>query len=131
MVRQLITVPVGPFRKDPNSRYEVDGFFDAAIQVHYIGDHPIVEFIELSSDPRLRVLYGEIEVFATPADEVLMQICVEADFDRNDPEVPYSYIFPALQLALWRPVVPEDEHDEDGRYFSTIGIGQRGYFDQH
>jgi hypothetical protein len=51
---------------------------------------------------------------------------------QHDPkwrEIPYSYIFRSLQLSLWRPVLPSSPSDAEGRYFSTIGIGVRGYYD--
>jgi hypothetical protein len=38
------------------------------------------------------------------------------------------YVFLALDLALWRPTLPEGTHDPEGRTFNTVGVGVRGYF---
>jgi hypothetical protein len=129
-VRQVMPEKPRPFQKTPNSKYEVDAFHGSAFQVFYGGEQPVVEYIELSGGLRVRALYGDLDVFATPADEVIARISVDADHDKEDPELPYAYIFPGLQLALWRPRLPEDDGDEDGRYFATIGIDRNGYFDK-
>ncbi len=115
------------FRKTPKSLHETDAFFRNAFQVFYDGDQPAVEYIELSGGSTIRAFYCDLDVFATPADEVVAFISRDSTFDPNDRKIPYSYIFPGLQLSLWRPTVPESESDSDGRYFSTIGIGTRGY----
>ncbi len=77
----------------------------------------------------VRALYKDIDIFVTPADDVVARIARDTAFDPNEPEIPYSYVFPELQLSLWRPVIPESDTDAEGRHFSTIGIGRRGYYD--
>jgi hypothetical protein len=124
-VRRVMPELAKPFRKAPTSRYETDAFHQNAFQVFYGGDQPEVEFIELSRGSVVRALYRDLDVFATPADEVVTYISRESEFDRSDPEIPYSYLFRELQLSLWRPTIPESDTDTDGRYFSTIGIGKR------
>ena len=118
-----------PFRKTKDSRYETDAFHQSGFQVSYGGEQPTVEFIELSRESGFRAFYRELEVFATSAAEVVVFISRDAAFDDADPELPYTYQFRGLQLSLWRPVIPESEADTEGRCFSTIGIGRRGYFD--
>ena len=117
----------GPFRKGSSVAPLTDAFHHSAFQVFYAGDQPIVEYIELSRDAELRAFYRGLDVFATPADEVAAFISRDAIYDEAGREFPYSYIFRRLQLSLWRPVLPED--DDSGRFFSTIGIGRRGYYD--
>ena len=51
-----------------------------------------------------------------------------AAFDDSHPELGYSYVYPALETALWRPVIPESEDDAEGLTFETVGVGARGYF---
>ncbi len=46
-----------------------------------------------------------------------------AKFDETDPELGYSYIFPDIELSIWRPNI-------DDEFFSTIGIGQKGYYSE-
>ena len=116
-----------PFRKDATVAPLTDAFHQSAFQVFYAGDPPIVEYIELSRDADFRALYGGLDVFATPADEIAAFISRHASYNQEGREFPYSYIFHELQLSLWRPVASKD--DESGRFFSTIGIGRKGYYD--
>lgn len=109
------------FRKTPASAHETDAWYGNGFQVFYGGREPSVEFIEVSADRDYVVRYDGVEVFATPADELVKIIAAEARFDESDPELGYSYLFPALELALWRPT-------RDQPYFSTIGVGIAGYF---
>jgi hypothetical protein len=72
-------------------------------------------------------MYKGHDVFETKAQDLVNFISQEAPYDPDDPEIGFSYVFPILELALWRPVKPEDEDDPEGQYFSTIGIGCQGY----
>ena len=58
---------------------------------------------------------------------------------RIGPEQGYSFIFPKIEMSLWRQSIPEDEEDDKckmdseeyekpGTYFDTIGLGASGYF---
>ena len=109
------------FRKTPASVHDTDAWYDSGFQVFYGGHGPSVEFIEVSANRDYVVQYGGVDVFATPADELVKAIAAEASFDGSDPELGYSYVFPALELALWRPT-------REQPYFSTIGVGIAGYF---
>ena len=128
-VRRVLLEPPQSFRKTPTSRYKTDGFFQNAFQVFYGGDRPTVEFIELSGGSAVRPFYRDLNVLATPADEVVAFISRHAPFDTSDSEIPYSYTFCTLQLSLWRPIIPGSADDTIGRYFSTVGIGRKGYYD--
>src|SRR5262245_30939566 len=96
-VRRAMTESPRSFRKTPKSRYETDVFFQNAFQVFYGGDQPAVEFIELSRGLAVRAFYHDLDVFATPADEVLEFISRDAAFDAKGREIPYSYVFRGLQ----------------------------------
>jgi hypothetical protein len=55
-----------------------------------------------------------------------------AAYDPTEPELGHAYIFPDLDLSLWRPVLPESPEDLEAREFSTIGFGMAGdYGDRH
>jgi hypothetical protein len=125
-LRAAMKAVPNPIRKG-DSAWETDAFFESAFQVFYAGDEPRVEFIELHQDDDIRPFIDGIDVFATPAAELVMRLDQKSRYDRGTDE--YCYIFHDWELALWRPVVPADPDDEDGRYFSTIAIGVRGYFD--
>lgn len=117
------------FRKVEGDRWETDAYFGGGFQVFYGGHEPRVEFIELSRSGGMVALFEGLDVFGTPAAELIARLDRRCPYDRNDPEIGYSYIFRDWELALWRPVVPEGPGDDEGRYFSTIGVGVRGYFD--
>ena len=128
-VRLAMPEPSKPFMKGQTSRCEVDAFHHNAFQVFYDAETVTAEYIELSRGSVFRALYRGLDIFATPAGEVVAYISRDAAFDETDQEIPYSYIFRDLQLSLWRPTIPESDSDMDGRVFSTIGIGKRGYYD--
>lgn len=108
----------------------VDAFHDCGFQVFYAEGEtgPTAEFIELSARFDFRAIYRGIDIFATPADQVLAHVSVDAPFDPDDPEFGYSYIFHDLDLALWRPVIQSAPDEPEGREFSTIGVGIADYF---
>lgn len=91
-----------------------------------------VEYISISNPKNdgVKVLYQGTDVFVTPANELIKIIEKNTGlrYDRDDPELHYSFIFHDVDLSFWRPVIPEDENDEDGKYFETIGIGIKGYY---
>jgi hypothetical protein len=122
-VRKAMTVPPEEYRKAADGRYTADAFH-GGFHVFYEGDEPAVEYIELSRDSGLEAILDGANVFAVPADDLVSQLTRHSPFDPNDPELGYSFVFPQLELALWRPVPFAPE----GRFFSTVGIGVRGYF---
>ncbi|MGV7197861.1 hypothetical protein [Xanthomonas euvesicatoria] len=88
------------------------------------GIEPSVEFIELSANCGFEVLCLGQRVFSTPASRLVEKFLAVTPFDPFDKELGYSYVFPELELALWRP----DMEEPQGEYFSTVGIGCVGYF---
>jgi hypothetical protein len=78
-----------------------------------------------------------VEIFKTPAPILIEKISnsTNSEFNKAGKEIPYSYVFPSIDLAVWRQVIPEkDEQTEqisesdEGKYFWTIGIGVKGYY---
>jgi hypothetical protein len=123
-------VPLPPVRVET----PVDVYHDAGFQVSYDASG-IVEYIELSRGGAFVARYGGVDVFTTPADELVALVAKTTSYDPDDPEPGYTYLFPALDLSLWRPVLPEDCEEEDqpdeydcGRVFTTIGVGRQGYY---
>lgn len=90
----------------------------------YEGDEPTVAFIELSNGPNLRAVLFGLSVFTTPVPALISEMGRQAELDRTDPELGYSYMFPSLELAFWRP----DNDDDETPYFATVGIGRAGYY---
>ncbi len=114
------------FRKSGQDDTPADAYYHSALQVFFDKDQ--VEYIELSADESVTAIYRGHNVFGTKVQDLVDLVSREAPYDPDDPESGYSYIFPKPELALWRPVMPEDEDDPEGQYFLTIGIGRRGYF---
>jgi hypothetical protein len=127
-VRRVMPRPHESFLKVPDSKHETDAFHDGGFQVFYTGEAPLVEYIELSRDSGFRVLYKGLDVFATAVDQVLAHVTGDAPFDPANPVLGYAYIFPELDLSLWRPVLPESPDDPQGREFATMGLGVPGYY---
>ncbi len=110
-------------KRGPNT----DCFFKNAFQVHYSSDDA-VEFIETASESLFRVLFHGQCLHELIADEAVKFVSKFGEYDRNDRELGYSYVFPTLQISLWRAVLPEGPDDTVGRYFEAVGFGKTGYF---
>ncbi len=115
-----------PFSKD-GAAVSTDAFHESAFQVFYDADDR-VEYIELSASDRMTALLDGEEVLVVPAEQVVENLAHRTPFDESDPELGYSYVFLELELAFWRPTLPEDENGDDGRTFATVGVGRPGYF---
>jgi hypothetical protein len=126
--RDVVLAALGPcaksYRKSTSSRFPTDVWFDGGLQVFYGGDAPTVEYIELSSHAGVAAILLGHDVFATPASSLVSLVQEHARVDDTDAEQGFSYVFPSLELSLWRPVATEPE----GHFFSTIGVGTRGYY---
>jgi hypothetical protein len=116
--------PTDSFRRTSSSRYPTDAWFENSFQVSYDGDEPTVAFIELCNDSNLEAVVFGLPVFTTAVSTLIREIECHAALDETDPELGYSYTFPKIELAFWRP----DNDDEETPYFATIGIGVAGYF---
>lgn len=116
--------PQESYRKTPTSPHATDAWFDGQLQVFYAGNHPRIEFIEVSAGRLLEPVAFGVKVLGAPAVEVVGLLTQHADFDVHDPELGYSYTFPALELSLWRPYVEPPE----GLTFQSVGIGVAGYY---
>jgi hypothetical protein len=109
-------------------KHPVHTFLRSTIQVFYCAKTGLVEYIELSRNANFEVWYRDISVFETEATQLVSLISAITLPDETHPEFGYSYVFPEIEFSLWRPVMPESDSDEDGRFFSTVGIGVRGYY---
>ncbi|CAM1342154.1 hypothetical protein [Tenacibaculum amylolyticum] len=112
-------------------------YFDNELQITF--DNNKVDFIEFygKNAEHLEVLLDTLYIFKIPAVELLIKITelTRSKYDVTNEEIPYSYIFPTIDLSLWRQVIPElDENNEniadsdEGKFFWSIGIGTKGYY---
>lgn len=123
MTREEVRAVLG----EPNYAQGNREGFPLGLSVSFTSDGR-VEFIESSRSDACVAYYCGVPVHGTPVEELIAHISKSAEFDPNDPELGYSYIFKSLQLSLWRATVPESPADEDGRYFEAVGVGAPGYF---
>ena len=72
------------------------------------------------------VAFRGIDIFGTPADALVTQLREITSIDVD--EDGHSATAPDLLLALWRSVVPEDDDDQDGRYFESVLLSRPGYY---
>jgi hypothetical protein len=127
VVHDVLGPPAASFMKTSSSRWPTDAWFESTFQVFYSGAAPTVTFIELSRNREHQVqLFGH-SVFSVEVDRLVSALESHAAFDRSDPELGFSYVFPALELSLWRPTM---DHPED-QFFRTVGIGTPGYYTRH
>lgn len=118
---------------DEHSSQNRDFFHSNAFQVFYDA-RDRVEYVELSLDPTFRVVLQGRPVLLEPADQIITWAETLWRLDRTDKEFPYSAVFPDVDLAFWRPTVPEPgapidtEGQTAGLTFETVGVGIPGYF---
>lgn len=94
----------------------------------YFDDADTVEAVELGRpDDGESVTFRDLDVFATPADEVMEALNQHAEVEVTDGS--HAATAPSLYLAFWRPTVPEDPEDEEGRYFESVLVAAPGYDD--
>jgi len=126
-VRRVMAEPPLSFKK---GTHWVDAYRLSTVQIFFADDEQHIEYIEISANEQILVLYRGVDVFTTPADTLIDLISQQGAFDPNDPQLGYSYIFPALELSLWRPGLPDQAGDDAYRCFITLGIGRVGYYSQ-
>ena len=129
-VRAVMGETPDEFFKAEGAHHATDSYYDSAFQVSYSDEPPVVNFVEVFGGGGVEIFLEGMDVFATDAATVIAKVTERHAFDEHDPELGYTYVFPELELAFWRPSIPNDEFDE-GRFFSTVAIGLRGYFARH
>jgi hypothetical protein len=116
------------FMKTPQSKHPTEAWHNRAFHVYYCGPAATVEFIEVAQSDEFVALYKGVDVHRTKADELVAYVARDTPFDRSDRELGYAYVFPAIELSLWRAVMPKSADDPDGQFFEAVGLGIRGYF---
>lgn len=123
-VQDLMPEVSEPFLKSRRSKIETDSYHKAGFQVFYDYQTACVEYIELSRGcPFMAEIFG-VDPFSICAEELIKYLSEKAKFDQADPGLGSSYILPEFELSVWRPGI-------DDEFFSTIGIGQKGYYSEN
>jgi hypothetical protein len=126
MSREDVHGAIGPPQrqyKKFQSKMLTDCYYDNELQIFY-GDDGRVEYVEINGPGQLAALLQGVDLLSVAAEEAIEHVGRMAEFDPSGLEIPYQYVFPGLDLALWRPVVDEPE----GRTFRSLGVGRSGYF---
>jgi hypothetical protein len=97
----------------------------------YFGGDGLCNAIEVGGrDQNLsRVTYDGIDIFGTPADELVRQLRIRTPvlMEQHD----HAATAHELLLSVWRSHVPEDDdddEDEDGRFFDSVLVARPGYY---
>ena len=107
---------------------EVDAYHGNAFQL-FFDENERVEYIELWKSPELSVNYKGIDIFRLRAEDLVGLISRDAPFDANQPELGFSYVFPLLEMSVWRPTIPDPEDgNSEWTTFATVGVGRKGYY---
>jgi hypothetical protein len=98
----------------------------------YFDMSQVVEAIEVytpvaGADEWDRVFWAELDVFATPVEELVAQLRQRTTVIEE--ENGHSYTLPELLLAFWRSITPETEDDLEGRQFESVLVARPGYYD--
>jgi len=86
-----------------------DLFFDGALVVHY-DEHRRAEWIAAGDGLPLR--HEGLDLFQAAADTVLVHLMQFGTLEEDDQEPGRAYVFPSLQLSLWRPDDPRVLQEE-------------------
>ncbi len=125
-VKRALGDPVKSYPKLPGAPL-TDTYFGADLQVSF-DPADRVEYIELNGPGAVKAVFQGRSLFELPADDVLEWMKRFAEYDPDNPEIGYSYVYPDLDLSLWRPTLPEGPEDDEGRSFRSIGMGRAGYY---
>ena len=120
-VRAVVQSPSEPFEKAEGSPLS-DAFFDGRLKVHYDASDKAC-CVEIASGGPVDAVYEGMRLLASPAPVVVAHMAKRASWDKQDPELPACYVFPALDLALRR---------DDARHptFTSVILGVEGYFER-
>ena len=131
IIKQLGTPQV--LCRTPGSRpawavHRPSGLFIAA----YVDADDLVEAIEFGRPDGNgdTVSYAGIDVFTTPAADLITQLRQRTTIDVEEEEDGHAFTAPSLLLSLWRPVTPQSPDDQEGRFFESVLIARPGYYDQ-
>jgi hypothetical protein len=112
------------------SREEADWLLERGMSLDSAGSPPVVTFIQVSH--RADAEYRGIDLFDEDrsADEVVAEVVRAEGLDPADyPPGRHEYLFPVLNMLLWRGEV-SDVEGEQGYTFQSASIHVPGYYDR-
>ena len=100
-----------------------DSYYDGSLRIAYDAEDRVAS-IELSAGGDLRPMYRDIDLFESPVTKAVSALEKDGPFDPDAPEMPFTFVFPALELALER----SDEADD--ATFERLTLGGEGFYSQ-
>ena len=100
-----------------------DQYYDGTLTIAYDAEDRVAS-IELSAGGDLRPVYRDIDLFDSPVSKAVSALEKDGPFDPDAPEMPFTFVFPALELALER----SDEADD--ATFERLTMGGEGFYSQ-
>ncbi len=100
-----------------------ESYYDGALRVSYDAEDR-VSSLELSAGGEIKVLYRDIDLFDVPTKKAVAALEKDGPYDPDAPEMPFTFVFPALELSLERP----DEADDSS--FERLVMGGEGFYSQ-
>jgi hypothetical protein len=77
----------------------------------------------------VRVLYGEISIFETPADELIVTLGEQTPLEIESDGL--SVVAPELLIALSRDMLEVGTDGIEGRYFASMLMAKPGYYEAY
>src|SRR5262245_30058793 len=122
-VREALGEEARPFWKRLRMEHMVDAFETLGFHVYYQGMAAMVEFIEVHHEEGAAFRYEGVDIFRTPAPELIRILTAKTPGYGNDCE----HTFPALQFGFYRSHPFDAEYQEFDRW-ESLGVGPTGYF---
>lgn len=121
--REAMAVSGFPLEK---AHDRLDYFCDASVQLEY-GTDEKVQFIGVSGNAKLRVIFRGVNVFNLPAAELFL-LMASADDSGPHEFNSYEYCFPNQILTLWDADAQHDRNGGEARpIWGQVGIGNNAY----
>ncbi|WP_439623417.1 hypothetical protein [Gemmata sp.] len=103
-----------------------DCYLSGSFQVSFGADR--VEYVEVASSIEETVLFDSVDVFDTPAEQLLAALGQRDTADLLLSRPPNQYLFPGLILTLWGRSAQYDHRGGRTRpVFAAVGLGSAAY----
>jgi hypothetical protein len=120
-------VEPAPFQPRPRGTAHYDFRMTVKARIDRGGRVESVQVSGSGASESFRVRFRGVDLLGAPAHEV-MHLLSQVDEIQAD-EFGYRVVAPHLGIVLARSVVPDDEDDEEGRYFTAVLIARQGSMD--
>lgn len=116
----VLGVPQRSFKRISTSEHATDSWVEGCIQVSYVGESPVVDFVELADGPGIEVILFGLAIFNSASGSFLQALRGRAPWQES--EAACSYVCQSLELGFWRSSA------DDQMPFGSLGVGAKGYY---